>query len=351
MKFLNALSAVLLLGTATQAQQLTFTTALHAEKEKVTIYREWPTRQLIDTLRLSGGTVTYTLPTGAGVYSVRLRKPFVDAVLLEEGEKVTINVTKDTAVIVKGGALQKKWSDFEKAIKPDEKAWNEWGHKYETAPNLEEKLKANTESNRYAEKVNQKRLAFVLNNAGNLAGAWMGYYYAFAWSPDNLEKLVPAFQQHPAAQSTYQLLSDKQKAAAAFNMTGKKAPLFTLPAMNGSNIALDSLFKQHQYVLLDVWASWCTPCRATNRKLAPLYEKFSQKGIGFVSVSVDEKRELWEKAVAADKIPWTQLLSPHGMNSEFVKQYKVQSLPATFLIDKNGTIIQQHIEVADLEKL
>ncbi|MBO9732849.1 MAG: TlpA family protein disulfide reductase [Chitinophaga sp.] len=351
MKLLSVLSVGLLLSATAHAQQLTFTTALHAENEKVTIYREWPTRQLIDTLRLSGGTVTYTLPTGAGVYSVRLRKPFVDAVWLEEGEKVTINVTKDTAVLVNGGALQKKWSDFEKSIKPDEKAWNEWGHKHETASNLDEKLKANAASNRYAEKVNQKRLAFVLSNAGNLAGAWMGYYYAFAWSPDNLEKLVPAFQRQAAAQSTYQLLAEKQKAAAAFNMTGKKAPVFSLPAMNGSHVSLDSLFKQHQYVLLDVWASWCTPCRATNRKLAPLYDKFHKKGIGFVSVSVDEKKELWEKAVAADNIPWTQLLSPHGMNSDFVKQYKVQSLPATFLVDKNGTIIQQHIEVADLEKL
>jgi peroxiredoxin len=351
MKFLYYLSSLLLIKAELHAQQLKFTTALHRENEKVTIYREWPSRQLIDTLRLSGNSFTYTLPAGAAVYSVQLRKPFVDAVLLEEGETVTISMTKDTQVVISGGALQKKWNDFEKLMKPQEKAWNEWGHKYEVAPNLEEKLKANTESNRYAEKVQSARLAFTLANAGNVAGAWMGYHYAFAWQPDDLNKLVPAFQKQRGAVATYSLLRDKQTAAATFNMTGKKAPAFTLPAIGGNAIALDSLLRQHQYVLLDVWASWCTPCRATNRKLAPLYEKMRQKGIGFVSVSVDEKKELWEKAVAADKIPWTQLRSEEGMKSEFVKQYKVQTLPATFLIDKNGTIIQQHVEIADLEKL
>lgn len=351
MKFLGYLSSLALLPVALHAQQLKFSTALHAGNEKVSIYREWPSRKLIDTLRLSGNSFTYTLPTGAGVYSVHLRKPFVDAVLLEEGETVSITVTSDTQVIISGGVQQKKWNDFEKAIKPDEKAWNEWGRKYELAPNLDEKLKANKESNYYAEKVQSKRLAFALANAGNIAGAWMGYYYAFAWQPDDLNKLVPAFQQQANATATYSLLRDKQTAAAAFNMTGRKAPVFTLASITGNAVALDSMIRQHQYVLLDVWASWCTPCRATNRKLAPLYEKLSRKGIAFVSVSVDEKKDLWENAVAADKIPWTQLRSPEGMNSEFVKQYKVQSLPATFLIDKNGTIIQQHIEIADLEKL
>src|SRR4051812_21107227 len=104
MKLFSFLPLLLLPAVTVQAQQLKFSSALHHEKEKVTIYREWPSRQLVDTLRLSGNAFTYTLPAGAGVYSVHLRKPFVDAVLLEEGETVTIQVTKDTQVVISGGA-------------------------------------------------------------------------------------------------------------------------------------------------------------------------------------------------------------------------------------------------------
>lgn len=352
MKYLFFLACSVALPALTQAQQITFTSALHQPSEKVSIYREWPARQLTDTLRLNGNTFQYTLPAGApAVYSVHLRKPFVDAIVLAGEGPVTISVTKDTQVVVSGGVLQQRWKDFEQAIAPDEKLWNEWGRKYEHGANLDEKLEANKESNRYAEKVQHARLQFTMLNANNLLGAWMGYYYAFAWSPANLVQLVPAFREQSFAKATYDKLQEKQREANKFNLTGEKAPFFQLPDINGKMVSLQQLMGGHEYLLLDVWASWCTPCRATNRKLAPLYEKLSKKGIAFVSVSVDEKKELWEKAVAADKIPWTQLRSSEGMKSEFVRQYKVQSLPATFLIDKNGAVIQQHLEIADLEKL
>ncbi|SEW39264.1 TlpA family protein disulfide reductase [Chitinophaga arvensicola] len=352
MKHLFFLIGSAALPALTQAQQLTFSSALHQSSEKVSIYREWPTRQLQDTLHLSGNAFQYTLPAGApAVYSVHLRKPFVDAVILAGEGPVTISVTKDTQVVVKGGVLQQRWKDFEQAVAPDEKLWNEWGRKYERGANLDEKLKANKESNRYAEKVQHARLQFTVLNADNLLGAWMGYYYAFAWSPANLQQLLPAFRKQTFAKATFDKLQEKQQEADKYNLTGKKAPAFELPAIDGKSVSLQQLMKDHDYVLLDVWASWCTPCRATNRKLAPLHEKLSKKGIAFVSVSVDEKKDLWEKAVAADKIPWTQLRTSEGMKGEFVQQYKVQSLPATFLIDKTGTIIRQHIEIADLEKL
>nr|WP_295864196.1 TlpA disulfide reductase family protein [uncultured Chitinophaga sp.] len=353
MKPLSFFIIVALLPVATEAQQLKLTSAVHADQGKVTIYQEWPERRLVDTPRLAGHQVSCQLPQqAAAVYRVSLRKPFADAtVLAEQGKPVIITITKDSQVVVQGGILQRRWDDFQKSIAPDEAAWSDVGRRYEKATDLDAKLKIAREMDHYAGAVQQARLHFAERNADNLAGAWMAYYYAFAWTPESLKKLAPLFRQQPAAKATYAVLQEKQAAAAAVSMTGKQAPVFTLSAIDGQQVALDSFIRRHQYVLLDVWASWCTPCRAGNRALAAHYEELRQKGIGFVSVSVDENKDLWKKAVAADKIPWTQLVSPNGMKSDFVNAYKVQSLPATFLINREGTIIQQHVEIEDLKKL
>ncbi|MBC9932885.1 TlpA family protein disulfide reductase [Chitinophaga qingshengii] len=341
-----------LLPVTAGAQQLKLSSAIHADAAKVTIYQEWPERKLVDTPHLSAKVAASQLPQAGAVYTVSLRQPFVNVTVLgEKGTPINITIDKDSQVIVKGGTLQRRLDSFQRSIAPDEKAWSEAGRRYETTTDLDTKLAINKEMDHYAGKVQQARLQFAINNANNLAGAWMAYSYAFAWTPASLEKLMPLFRPQPAAKVTYTVLQQKQAAAAAVSMTGKQAPVFALSSIDGHQVALDSLFRRHRYVLLDVWASWCTPCRAGNRKLAEYYEELSKKGIGFVSVSVDENKELWKKAVASDKIPWLQLVSPNGMKSDFVQAYKVQSLPAMFLINREGNIVQQHIDIEALKKL
>lgn len=343
---------MLLTSIAASAQELQLSSAVHQPSEKVTIYREWPTRRLIDTPLLVQGHLQYQLPdSGAAVYSIRLRKPFADATIFSSAQPVTITIGKDSLVVVKGDVVQQKMDDFEHSMKPAEAAWSALGTRYGQTNDLDEKLAISAEINRMAGEVQAQRLRFALNNAGNLAGAWSAYHYAFAWTPASLSKLVPAYGQQPWAQATLTVLRNKQSEAASLSMTGQPAPLFTLRTINNQMLRLDSLIKQNKYVLLDVWASWCTPCRAGNRKLAAHYAALRKKGIEIVSVSVDEKEDLWKKAVAADKIPWPQLVTPNGMKSEIVQQYKVKSLPATFLINNKGEIVQQHIEITDLEKL
>ncbi len=318
---------------------------------KLSIYREWPTRKLIDTLRLKEGqqelSIVDSLPA---VYSFSIRKPYANTNVLLDAKGATISFN-DADTKVSGGQMEMSLQKHHSSLAPLEKEWQGLGTAYGKESDMEQKILLEKRIKTIAEEVMVQRLMFIKQNRKNTAGAWMASSYAFAWSPEVLKELIPLFQKQAWANTTYAQLSAKLAKHNSIQMTGKKAPAFTLPSMKGNSVSLDSVLQKNEYVLIDVWASWCTPCRAANRKLAPVYARLKKKGIEFVSISVDENHLAWEKAVQADKIPWIQLLSDNAMKGSFVTNYQVKSLPTTFLLNKQGVIIKQQVEIADLEKL
>jgi thiol-disulfide isomerase/thioredoxin len=110
-----------------------------------------------------------------------------------------------------------------------------------------------------------------------------------------------------------------------------------LPDVNGNKIALSSL--KGKVVLLDFWASWCLPCRAANKHLVKLYAKYKSKGFEIYSVSVDDEKSDWLNAIKKDGITWTQVNQPGSFDSDAMQRWRVDGLPQTFLIDKNGDVV------------
>ena len=354
MKIIHSLLLLVigLVSVQTHAQKLKITSPLIQNNHKITIYQEWPQRKLIDTLHLVDGSIQYNLPKNDNVvYSLQVRKPFISEVFFSSKNDINIHINKDTQVVINGSIDQKKFNVFEKSIKPLEKKWNEWGNKYTASTDLEEKLAFSENSNRVAEQVQQMRLDFAIKNKSNIAGAWIAHSYLFAWNEVAVNKLLPAFKNKEWANILYQSLQKKEAEFNHLSMVNAYAPNFKLMSFNGSIIDLDSIIKKNKYVLVDFWASWCTPCRKTNRELAPHYKMLQEKGIEIVSISVDEQDELWRNAIKSDHIPWVQLISPEGINSKVAQSYKVKSLPATYLINQSGKIILQHVKLTDLEQL
>jgi peroxiredoxin len=128
---------------------------------------------------------------------------------------------------------------------------------------------------------------------------------------------------------------------------GNKAPNFTLPDANGKTISLSEL--NGKVVLLDFWASWCGPCRRANPKVVKLYNKYKDKGLVVLGVSLDEKKADWLKAIAADKINYLQVLDGAGWAAKTPAAYGVEAIPATFLINQNGIIVATDLEGEALE--
>jgi len=131
---------------------------------------------------------------------------------------------------------------------------------------------------------------------------------------------------------------------------GKPAPVFTQNDVKGKPLSLADL--KGKVVLLDFWASWCSPCRAENPNMLKQYKLYKDKGFEIVSVSLDSKQDAWEKAIADDGLPWLHVSDLKGWNNAVGRLYGVRGVPTCYLIDKDGKIIADNVRGEKLnEKL
>lgn len=142
------------------------------------------------------------------------------------------------------------------------------------------------------------------------------------------------------------LLSKKDEAQTSYGQTAQE---IKLPALNGDTIKLSSL--KGKVVLLDFWASWCGPCRASNKTLVRLYDKYKSKGFEIFSVSIDEEKKDWEKAIKKDKITWLQVNDNKGWYGKVPVQWNIYQIPTSYLIDKDGRLVAMDPEGKELETL
>lgn len=130
---------------------------------------------------------------------------------------------------------------------------------------------------------------------------------------------------------------------------GMKAYEIALPTVSGDTIRLSSL--KGKVVLLDFWASWCGPCRSSNKSLAKLYPKYKDKGFEIFAVSMDNEKQDWQNAIKKDKVNWLQVNAPGGWENATALQWRVEALPTSYLIDKEGKLIAMDLEGKNLEKV
>lgn len=108
----------------------------------------------------------------------------------------------------------------------------------------------------------------------------------------------------------------------------------------GDTVKLSDMIQPEKYTLLEIWASWCGPCRMDIPYLKESYKTWYDKGFNIVSVSIDSNKEQWKKALKQEQMPWIQLCDKgHNFDCEIVKEYGVKGVPSSFLIDPQGEII------------
>ena len=110
---------------------------------------------------------------------------------------------------------------------------------------------------------------------------------------------------------------------------------------NGKTVRLSDF--KGRVVYLDVWASWCGPCRGEMPAVKAAYEAFKEKGFGIVGVSLDNDAEAWKKAITDLGITWPQMSDVKGWDCAGAALYGVRAIPATVLVGQDGIIIARDL--------
>lgn len=182
----------------------------------------------------------------------------------------------------------------------------------------------------------------ISSNITNLMGIQMltNYYGAF-----EAERVNPLVDQIPASYASNEdvVALKEHLATVAKTAVGQKFIDFTMNTPEGESVKLSDFIAKNKYTLIDFWASWCGPCRAEMPNVVAAYKKYQAKGFGIVGVSLDRDAEAWKKAIKDLNITWPQMSDLKAWDCEGAKLYGVRSIPATVLVDQEGTIVARNL--------
>ena len=204
------------------------------------------------------------------------------------------------------------------------------------------------------EKLNQRFSAIVVKTTEKNIKNEFGYFL-LTYYPEELidnqtrmkliDKLPDEKQKRPAIQEM--LANLKQASESAEGMTIKD---FTQPGLDGTPVSLLGEVSKNKITVIDFWASWCGPCRQEMPFMVELYDKYKDKGLGIIGISLDEDSDAWKAATQQLNIPWVQMSDLKGWENVIAKHFCVTSIPHTIVVDQQGKILKRGLRSEKLEE-
>lgn len=196
------------------------------------------------------------------------------------------------------------------------------------------------------------RLRQYLYSLGNKIDSWS--YELAGWNNllerynvlDNKQK---DFLKDGAFMTRLEQAQEKiERCCIAMNTSvGRTAPDMVLTDQSGEEWNLHGI--QAKLKVVDFWASWCGPCRKTNPFMLDLWQKFKDKGLEIVSISVDERKEAWLKAIEEDKLIWRY--NVRDLRGQTVSLYGITAVPCVLLLDENNKILGRDLPKDELHRI
>jgi len=125
---------------------------------------------------------------------------------------------------------------------------------------------------------------------------------------------------------------------------------FLMPMKNGDALKLHKLLSP-KLTILDLWASWCAPCRKENREvLVPLWNAYHEKGLQIIGYSLDASEAAWNAAIQKDTLTWPQSSHLTGDSTPFMEALRIRTIPANYLLDVDGKILAKNLHGEELKQ-
>lgn len=266
-------------------------------------------------------------------------------------ENVDITVSADSALIkdakVEGGSAQATFNQY------NEKYDNLYGavmDKYQAARMEKDEAKKETmmaEVDSLYENVQQYQSDFMLENTSSPVAAHILTRIQYGKTASELDSLHALLDVSLEGMKSYQSIAKRIEALKRVEI-GATAPDFTQNDADGNPIKFSDIYSANKVTLIDFWASWCGPCRAENPNVVDAFKKYNDKGFTVFGVSLDNSKERWLEAIEDDQLTWEHVSNLEGWNNPAAKDYAVNSIPASFLVDQNGVILGANLRGEDL---
>ncbi|WP_169301406.1 TlpA disulfide reductase family protein [Pontimicrobium aquaticum] len=289
------------------------------------------------------------------INSIKGSLPFV----LESG-RININVKRDSLYYspVTGSKNNEDYNGYKAEYRKRSSAINGLNEEYKNATTQEERNEIIARARKITTELDAFGMDFISNNPDS--GFSLLLLETQITNPDiNLEKLKsnfnalqPVINKNAAYKSIGAKIQSEIaiiEASANLNV-GKIAPNFTAPSIDGEMISLNDI--KGKATIVEFWASWCGPCRRENPNIVRVYEKYKDKGLEIIGVSLDRPghKERWKKAIEDDNLNWHHVGSLQYFNDPVARLYDVHSIPASFILDEDGKIVAKKLRGKALEE-
>lgn len=328
----------------------------------ITEYGEGDKIVALDTVAVKKGKFEFEFPDRSyqTLNSIRIDGANGFVYVINEAEPLEITLLKDDSGFllnepkIKGGESNQLFVNYMGFLNETEQKLSELSEGYSPEelkdPKVQEQLREKEE------KLHQMQIDFrrqsIDKHPNSLASAYIlaDLFSGREVSPEKLK-------------AHYESLSDSIKntfigkqlghaiAPAEGLKIGEKAPDFSAPTPEGNELSLkEILAKDGQYTLVEFWASWCPNCQEEMPHVVEVYNKYHDKGLNIISVSIDNSKEEWLKGIKDFDMNWDHISNLKQWEGSIVQEYGVTSIPNNYLLDKDGKVVAIKLLNKELKK-
>ncbi|RIA09493.1 peroxiredoxin [Flavobacteriaceae bacterium MAR_2010_72] len=286
--------------------------------------------------------------------------------IMVENEYMTVTIDKDNlgTSVITGSKSNEGLTSFNKQMTAFNDQRQQLSTEFRTASENQDSVRLEslrTEMSNLSQTASEFPLEFIKNNPDNqfslklIESMLQNNNSDLQQVVDTYDLLDNAVKSSPSGKNVATQIENAKRlleAQAATNI-GKFAPNFSAPTPEGKPLALNDI--KGKATIIDFWAAWCGPCRRENPNVVKVYEKYHDKGLEIIGVSLDgsprqqSAKDAWLKAIEDDKLTWHHVSNLQYFNDPVAQMYNIQSIPATFILDAEGKIVAKNLRGQALE--